>query len=96
MENLVFIQTQRNFDYETDSVIVSGTATEDSRGLINFSGSVNLKGENSTYIGNFTVRIENEETRIDLINIAESYLTEAVTTMRALTLKLKEELGTNS
>lgn len=91
MENLTFTQTQKNYDYENAVVTISGTVVEDSKGLLNFSGSVHLKGDNPQYLGNFNVRIEDEDTRVDINNTPEASIDVAVAAMKALAAKLREE-----
>ena len=91
METLIFTQMHKNFDYENDNVVINGTVIEDNQGLVSFSGNVHLKGDNPQYLGNFNVRIEGEDTRVDINNTPEAKIDDTVAAMKALAAKLREE-----
>lgn len=91
METLIFTQMHKNFDYENDNVVINGTVIEDNQGLVSFSGSVHLKGDDPQYLGNFNVRIEGEDTRVDINNTPEAKIDDTVAAMKALAAKLREE-----
>ena len=91
METLIFTQMHKNFDYENDNVVINGTVIEDNQGLVSFSGNVHLKGDNPQYLGNFNVRIEGEDTRVDINNTPKAKIDDTVAAMKALAAKLREE-----